>query len=135
MRNIFAKYLNIPYKSKGRDFSGVDCYGLLLLIFKEEKNIILPDYTENKELREWYHTKDVHVLDNIAKLWRPVKNEEFKVFDVHNFLDEHHILSHVGINIGDFKFLHVLDDRFTEIGKIDVWAKRLVFTMRYVGDA
>ena len=34
----------IPYKFGGRDWDGVDCYGLAKLIYKEHYNIDLPDW-------------------------------------------------------------------------------------------
>ena len=40
----YERYLGIPYKHLGRDRSGIDCYGLLLLYFKEEFNIDLLDW-------------------------------------------------------------------------------------------
>ena len=42
----FEKYINLPYKHKGRDFSGIDCWGLVYLVYKEEKNILIPNFTE-----------------------------------------------------------------------------------------
>lgn len=45
----YEKYLGIPYRHLGRDRSGIDCYGLLLLYFKEEFNI---------ELLDWWYESD-----------------------------------------------------------------------------
>lgn len=40
------KYMNIPFKEKGRDFDGCDCWGLIRLIYKNELGIELPNYLE-----------------------------------------------------------------------------------------
>lgn len=45
----WRKYLGIPYKHLGRDYSGLDCYGLLMLYAKEFLGVELDDwwYEEN----------------------------------------------------------------------------------------
>ena len=37
-------YVGIPYVPCGRDWQGVDCYGLLKLVYRDEYNIDLPDW-------------------------------------------------------------------------------------------
>lgn len=36
----------IPFHDHGRDWNGVDCYGLIYLVYKEELKVELPTYTE-----------------------------------------------------------------------------------------
>jgi len=44
----YTKYLGIPYVKGGRDIdnpdSGLDCWGLVVMFYKNEYNIILPRY-------------------------------------------------------------------------------------------
>ena len=38
------RYIGRPYKYGGRDLDGLDCYGLVKLIYKEQYNLSLPDW-------------------------------------------------------------------------------------------
>lgn len=64
-RKYYFKYMNIPFKHLGRDFNGVDCYGLMLLYAKEEFGI---------ELKDWYYEPDWskkqcdHIMDNYSSI-------------------------------------------------------------------
>lgn len=49
MRNIgdlawLNDYIGIPYRFAGRDMSGVDCYGLVKLIYENEYGYDMPDW-------------------------------------------------------------------------------------------
>ena len=52
-------YVGIPFKLKGRDEVGVDCWGLIYLMYLELFGVLLPLY-----LDEYKDMKDLHVLHN-----------------------------------------------------------------------
>ena len=135
MRTNFSKYIDIPFKLKGRDFNGVDCYGLIYLIFKEERGIILSDFTEVDYSCGWTKFGKNHILENISKEWKLIRNEEFKPFDCHGFRDNTGLLAHIGVNIGGGKFLHSLENFPVVISNLDVWNRKLAFSMRYLANA
>jgi len=129
----FDKYINIPFVDGGRDFTGLDCYGLVCLMFKEERKVELPDFLELNYEPDWAKHGKNHILENIDENWMKVNDGRYKRFDCHIFFDEEGIASHVGIEIGDGKFLHVLDGREVQIGKMDIWKHRYYGTMRWIG--
>ena len=56
------RYLGIPYKVKGRDETGVDCWGLIYLIYIEMFGVELPLYTER-----YVDLRDPQGIHNIAE--------------------------------------------------------------------
>ena len=42
--NWTDSYIEIPFEPDGRDRNGLDCYGLVCLVYRECLNITLPDY-------------------------------------------------------------------------------------------
>jgi cell wall-associated NlpC family hydrolase len=47
-----SSYIGIPYKDHGRERDGLDCWGLLRLIYKEQLGITLPSYSEEYSTAE-----------------------------------------------------------------------------------
>lgn len=43
----FSKYLAVPFRSKGRDMLGWDCYGLYRFVLAERHGILVPSYAED----------------------------------------------------------------------------------------
>ena len=41
---MLERYLAIPYRKGGRSWDGCDCWGLVRLILKEEKGVVLPSF-------------------------------------------------------------------------------------------
>lgn len=37
-------YVGIPYRANGRDRAGCDCWGLIVLVFREQRGVTLPDW-------------------------------------------------------------------------------------------
>lgn len=124
----FEKYIGIPYAEKGRDETGLDCWGLVRLVYKNELNIDLPsfsaeyDTSDNERLEElfaqykegWESTDTAEVGDVVI----------FRIFGYE---------SHIGVCVGDNKFLHVREARDSVIESLDnpKWSRRITGFFKY----
>ena len=90
----WTKYVGIPFEDKGRTTLSVDCWGLVRLVYKIEKEIDLPSYDECYD-----HTNDVskidsHIKNEWAMSWsHPDAPESFDII----ILKRRGVPMHVGI--------------------------------------
>jgi cell wall-associated NlpC family hydrolase len=94
---IYSNYIGIPFAYGGRDHNNLDCYGLVMLLYKEVHGIELPDVVSPTFLEE------IHKLVASESLkWTPCELEVGTViiFNIRGYG------SHVGYYIGDDKFIH-----------------------------
>lgn len=128
----FKKYIDLPYKNLGRDKDGLDCFGLVRKIFLDVRNITLPDYTELKYDKEWYNKEEDHIINNIDEHWFKV-DPPFKVFDCFIFLDvgcNSKIANHIGMYIGDGKFIHILENSKSRVDRLEGYFSRKLYEAR-----
>lgn len=127
----FENYIGLQFKHKGRDFNGVDCYGLLSLMLKEEKNIDIPDY---EYTLNWSSEGCDHIKEKMGYFtnWKRIK-EPSKPFDVLLFYASSNskIVNHMGIFIGDNKFIHINSLYRSRIDKLEgYWENKLYAVLR-----
>ena len=120
----YSKYIGIPFKYGGRDKNALDCYGLVMLLYKELHNIILPDMASPEYL------KDIEDLMNVEKLnWTPSPIEEGAVliFNIKGYG------SHVGYYIGEDKMIHTWEKTSgVTIERISFsWQNRILGSYKY----
>jgi cell wall-associated NlpC family hydrolase len=112
-------YIGIPFTWQGREFTGVDCYGLVCLIY-EGRGICLPDYAycEQPNLPPLFS----------AGLCEPCWHKVHKPlpYDVVVFKINGHPL-HCGIVIDDTRFIHCREGMNTCIERLDGpnWRNRI----------
>ena len=128
----FSKYIGLKYKHLGKDFSGVDCFGIVWLIFKEECNIILPDFT-TLNYSPGLRNSDKKVIKDVIegnKLFIKI-NPPYKIFDCPIFLDSctRTFANHVGIFISDSEFIHIKENTTSMVSKLDDYYKSKLYTV------
>ena len=124
----YNKYIGLPYATNGRDESGIDCWGLVRLFYKQEYNIDLPSYAE-----EYSGAYDDRILDMMALYknnWQQTTTAEPGSVIVFNILGEPF---HVGVYIGEGKFIHARDgmDSVVESVNSPKWVKRIEGYYKY----
>ena len=122
--SVVLKYLNIPFKHCGRSASGVDCYGLVYMFYKNELGIKLPEYHYEAE---WMKQG----LDLIQKnYWEHFEHtDRIKKYCIVTFKGlQTKIVSHMGIMIDDISFLHVPHSLLVCMDKItNIFWKKTVY--------
>jgi cell wall-associated NlpC family hydrolase len=98
------KYIGIPFKIHGRDFNGLDCYGLVRLFYKEEFGIELPLFLGYDNTVKSYSEK----IDVSRKLLDVVRIDKPEVGSIGLFRYKG-FLSHVGVYVGNNMLLHILN--------------------------
>ena len=124
----FDKYIGLPYQENGRSTSGVDCWGLARLFYKHELNIELPDYSD---LYSGSWDEQVTKLINYHKdSWEETKKPELGDLCLFNIYGEP---AHIGIYVGDSKFLHARDGQDSVIESLNnpLWKRRVSGYFKY----
>lgn len=68
-------YVGLPHKPGGRDRSGLDCWGLLRLVYKEQFDIDLPDLPgiHAAKVLETCHTVESEIKESWIEIPEPVE--------------------------------------------------------------
>lgn len=124
----FEKYIGIPFLEKGRDESGVDCWGLVRLIYKQEYNVSLPSFVDDYALSD-----DDRIGELFAQYkegWTTLTQPKpgcaviFRMFGTE---------SHIGVVVDNTHFIHVREGRDSVIESLEnaKWSKRIVGFYEY----
>ena len=112
--NIVEQYLGIQYKEFGRDRTGLDCYGLILLFYNEQLNIKLPDFHKDHEDKTFTFSSIKQTCWSLFK-----RIESPKKYDLAAFTQlGGKLTNHIGIMIDDNSFLHVPKDQMVVVNKL-----------------
>lgn len=126
----YNKYVGIPYKDNGRDETGLDCWGLVRLVYKNEYDIELPSF-----VNDYIGSRDIETTSELISRhregWQQCTNRTIgsvvllKIFGAQ---------THVGVYIGNNKFLHARENHAAAIESLDstMWKNRVVGFFKYV---
>lgn len=123
------RFVGIPFRDKGRDYSGCDCWGIPYLVYRDVLGIELPLYTHG-----YHNTRDreeIHRLMRHEKtLWQPVDRQE--PYDIVHIRIGNNAM-HCGVYIGNGMFIHCLEGVGACIERItsSAWRHRIVGFYRY----
>lgn len=110
------KYERVPFVERGRIMSGADCWGLVCLVYAQERGIVLPSYAEAYESTDDRARLAEIVSHESQQGWQAVDRPQ--PFDV-ILLKMGGIPSHVGIVIDRQRMIHCQRDIGTAIEKIN----------------
>lgn len=131
----FNQYIGIPFKPKGRDRNGLDCWGLLCLIYQEQFGIELPDYSE-----EYEEDLDGQVIAGIVEeeisSWTEIPKGQERLGDGVLLRIEGEPM-HVGMVLRKGMMIHIMRgiDSVTENYRSRIWKRRVLGIYRYLSQS
>lgn len=125
-----SNYIGLPFKSLGRDRSGLDCWGMIYLVYREIFGVDVPQY---REYADAYDIEEVSALirGELVTRWREVSREDMGDVVLFRVRGEP---CHVGLVIARAKFLHSFEGTQSCMERYDApkWRQRIFGFYRYV---
>ncbi len=128
---IYTDLIGIPFKNRGRDLNGFDCYGLVIEIYKRY-GINLPEYTADYDDVENVSCM-MHREALKTETWEKV-SPPYPVPSIVaiRFAAAAPVINHVGVYIGNGRFIHIREKTGVCIEKINSPAWRNVIAGFYI---
>jgi cell wall-associated NlpC family hydrolase len=126
-----SQYVGLLFKNRGRTKEGVDCWGLVRLIYKEQFNIQLPSYDD--EYDSSYNIKETgETIAEHSKEWEAVEKGSEKTGDV-IVMRLSGYPTHVGLVLEKGRMLHIIEgtDAIVENYEGRLWQRRIVGFFRH----
>jgi len=101
---MFDSFVGIPYADKGRG-AAVDCWGLVLRVFREMRGIELPSYSESYVTAEDRVAIDALIAGELEP-WMPIEPGAEQTFDG-VLMREGRFARHIGVVTRPGMVLHV----------------------------
>jgi len=127
-QDIIKRYLGVPYKLYGRDMDGLDCYGLIINIYKEI-GIELLDIENYPQ--DWALKGGNYFIENYHKQWEQINTP--KLLDVIGLKNGRGLFNHAGIILDSERFIHT-SKVGTAVARIADWKDKIVGFYRLKGN-
>lgn len=134
----YRDLIGVPFKNRGRDMDGFDCYGLVQEMYRRY-GISIPNYTADfddlEKVNELITSKTA-----ISSNWRRIEpDEELPVpcLLAIRFGTPSGIVNHTGCYIGNGRFIHIRANIGVCVDRIDspAWRHVIEGFFEYVGDS
>lgn len=137
MKGWITSYLGIPFQDHGRTREGVDCYGLVRLIYEERRGITLPSYTEAYATTHDCVEITALLKNEVGSRWKEIPLSEAAMYDglVFRLLGQP---THFGMVLEPPMFIHALKRERQTTGRTWIerwdsleWRHRLIAAVRW----
>lgn len=113
---MIDRFIGVPFTHQGRSFKGADCYGLVILYYKEILGINIIDTTiKANQPRRVY----ANFLKEITQNWEECKKQKNSVVALCMHVEHPQMVTHFGVMIDDDTMLHTLDKQNSHLVNID----------------
>jgi hypothetical protein len=122
-------YIDIPFKPKGRGLDGLDCWGLVRLIYKDQYNIVLPSFSEEYDWDD--NSRIQELVAQYKEGWEQLDIPQPGNIVLFRILGEE---THVGVVLENQQFIHTrpgsncVIDSLTSIK----WKNRIIGYYKYI---
>lgn len=129
--SLFDRFIGIPYLDRGRSLAGVDCYGLVRLVYRELRGIDLPSYIER-----YVMGADLAAIESLIAgaldRWALIEQSSETAFDAVLLREGAHP-THIGMVVTPGKMLHVPRGETSRIERYRAgrWQHRIAGFYRY----
>jgi len=106
--DFIRKLFPIPYKHKGRGYDGADCYGFIIIFFRDFLGIELMDVYQDYDERWAFKGNKNYFTENYHKQFEKVEHP--KPYDLIGFQNKKGIVNHAGVVLQNGKFIHCSKD-------------------------
>lgn len=129
--SAFDRFVGLPYLDKGRSIIGVDCWGLLWMVYRELRGIELPSYAE-RYVTGADRKAMARLIAGELDDWREVPAGKEKAFDG-VLMREGRFPRHIGVVTQPGMLLHVEQGETSRIERYrsGILASRIVGFFRY----